>query len=144
MVLSKLKQAWICLKAGRVTLPYPFKPATPLDGFRGKLEIDAEKCVGCAGCANVCTPRAIIVTDLNDAWRKIDFYLERCTYCGRCEEVCPENAIVMTKEFETATNDKEDLHISVELYMGTCGRCGRCFTPKHALDKMMVTGFRER
>ncbi|MBC8456740.1 MAG: 4Fe-4S dicluster domain-containing protein [Deltaproteobacteria bacterium] len=143
MLISKMKEVWICLKAGRVTLPYPFKPAIPPDGFRGKLEIDKEKCIGCAGCANVCTPRAIIVTDLNGDWRKIDFYLERCTYCGRCEEVCPENAIAMTKEFETATNSKEDLHISVELYMGTCQRCGRCFTPVHPLDRLMVTGFRE-
>ena len=143
MLLSKLKEAWICLKAGRVTLPYPFKPAPAPEGFRGKLEIDKDKCIGCAGCVNVCTPRAIVVTDINQDWRGLEFFLERCTYCGRCEEVCPEKAITMTREFETATNDKEDLHISLELYMGTCGRCGRCFTPAHPLDKLMVTGFRE-
>ena len=143
MLLSKLKEVWICLKAGRVTLPYPFKPAPLPDGFRGKLEIDKDRCIGCAGCANICTPRAIVVTDLNHDWRRIDFYLERCTYCGRCEEVCPEEAIKMTTAFETATDSKDDLHISVELYMGTCGRCGRCFTPVHPLDKLMVTGFRE-
>ncbi|MFC1501939.1 4Fe-4S dicluster domain-containing protein [bacterium] len=143
MLLSKLKEVWICLKSGRVTLPYPFKPALPPDGFRGKLEIDPDKCIGCAGCANVCTPRAIVVTDKNKEWRTIDFFLERCTYCGRCEEVCPEKAITMTKTFEMATDSKEDLHISVELYMGTCGRCGRCFLPEHGLDKLMVTGYRE-
>jgi hydrogenase-4 component H len=144
MLLSKLKEVWICLRAGRVTLPYPFKPMEPPAGFRGKLEVDKDKCIGCAGCANVCTPRAIVVTDFKKQWRRIDFYLERCTYCGRCEEVCPEGAITMTSAFETATDSKEDMHISVELYMGTCGRCGRCFTPKHPLDKMMVIGFREK
>ena len=143
MILSKLKEVWICLKAGRVTLSYPFKPILAPDGFRGKPEIEQDKCVGCAGCANVCPSRAIVITDLNSDWRRIDFYLERCTYCGRCEEVCPENAITMTQEYETATDSKEDLHMSVELYMGTCGRCGRCFTPKHPLDKLMVTGYRE-
>jgi len=143
MLLSKLKQAWICLKAGRVTLPYPFKPLSPPEGFRGMLDIDPNKCIGCAGCANVCTPRAIVVTDTDQDWRRIDFYLERCTYCGRCEEVCPEGAIVMTPVFEMATDDKQDLHVSIELYMGSCGRCGRCFTPVHPLDKLMNTGFRE-
>ena len=143
MLLSKLKQAWICLKAGRVTLPYPFKPLSPPEGFRGMLDIYPDKCIGCAGCANVCTPRAIVVTDTDQDWRRIDFYLERCTYCGRCEEVCPEGAIVMTPAFETATDTRQDLHISVELYMGSCGRCGRCFTPDHPLDKLMNTGFRE-
>ena len=143
MILSKLKEVWICLKAGRVTLSYPWKPALAPDGFRGKLEIDKDKCIGCSGCANVCPSRAIVITDLNSDWRRIDFYIERCTYCGRCEEVCPENAITMSQEYETATDSKEDLHISVELYMGTCGRCGRCFSPKHPLDKLMVTGYME-
>jgi hydrogenase-4 component H len=143
MLLSKLKQVWICIKAGRVTLRYPFVPLSAPDGFRGRLSVDHEKCVGCGGCANVCTPRAIVISDPKQDWRRIDFFLERCTYCGRCEEVCPEGAIEMTKEFETATDSKEDMHITVELYMGTCGRCGRCFRPEHPLDKLMVTGFRE-
>ena len=45
MLLSKLKEALICLKAGRVTLTYPFKPAPQVaPNFRGKLTIDIEKC----------------------------------------------------------------------------------------------------
>ena len=140
---SKLKQVRLCLKAGRVTFSYPSEPGSVPSGFRGKLEVDVERCIGCAGCANVCTPRAITVKDIEGDWRHFDFYLERCTYCGRCEEVCPEDAIRMTSQFETATDRKEDLHISYDIYMGTCGRCGRCFTPRHPLDKLMITGFRE-
>ena len=141
--ISKLKEAVFCLKAGRVTLGYPFKPAPKVpEGFRGKLEIKPEKCIGCMGCANVCPARVIVVTDTQDEWRRLDFYLERCTYCGRCEEVCSEGAIRMTEEFETATNDIEDLHISIELYMGTCQRCGRCFMPEHPLDVMLDAGFK--
>lgn len=144
MLLSKLKEALICLKAGRVTLPYPFKPAPAVaPGFRGKLTIKIERCIGCAGCANVCPPRAIKVTDMNKEKRIIEFFLERCTYCARCEEVCPEKAIEMSNEFETSTNDIQDMHIRIELEMNTCQRCGRCFIPANPLDKMMITGFRE-
>lgn len=144
LLTSKLKQVWLCLEAGRVTLPYPAEPLEAPSGFRGKLEVDIDRCIGCAGCANVCTARAIVVTDNEEGdWRRFEFYLERCTYCGRCEEVCPEKAVRMTSQFETATDRKEDLHISYEVYMGTCGRCGRCFIPEHPLDKLMVTGFRE-
>lgn len=143
MIVSKLKEAIICLRAGRVTLPYPFAPHPPAPGFRGTVSVDAEKCTGCGGCANACTPRAIVVSDPSQETRVLEFLLERCTYCARCAEVCPEEAITVTEEFESATNDVEDLHIRVEVYMGSCQRCGRCFETSTALDKLMVTGFRD-
>lgn len=142
MILSKLKEAIICLRSGRVTLPYPFQPSEPPDGFRGRITVDAEKCIGCAGCANVCPARLIIVNDVSQEKRVLDFLLERCTYCARCAEVCPVDAITVTKEFETTTDNKEDLNMRVEVVMSTCQRCGRCFETDNALDKMMVTGFR--
>ncbi|MFB0524858.1 MAG: 4Fe-4S dicluster domain-containing protein [Phycisphaerae bacterium] len=143
MFVSKLKQALICLKAGRVTLPYPYEPSPPPEGFRGKLKVDIDKCIGCAGCANVCPSRAIEVTDFGEGWRRIQFHLTRCISCGRCEEVCPEEAVKLTNQFELSTNAKEDLAVAIEVYMDTCQRCTRCFKPQHPLDKMMVTGFRE-
>ena len=142
MIFSKLKEALICLKAGRVTLRYPFAPRVPEDGFRGRVEVDAEKCVGCGACAEVCPSRLIEVSDVNQEKRVLDFFLERCTYCARCAEVCPEEAITVTKEFETATNDREDLHMHVEVFMSTCRRCGRCYEPATPLDRLMVTGMR--
>ncbi|MDI6776833.1 MAG: 4Fe-4S dicluster domain-containing protein [Syntrophales bacterium] len=145
MFKSKLKEAIICFKAGRVTMPFPLGPELhpPGDGFRGKIEVDMEKCIGCGGCANVCPARLIELSD-SETTRIIEYFLKRCTYCGRCAEVCPEDAITMTREYQLATNDNNDLYIRNELYMGTCGRCGRCFKPQSALDKMMVTGFRQK
>ena len=113
------------------------------EGFRGKIEVDIEKCIGCGGCANVCPARLIVITD-TETTRIMEYILNRCTYCGRCAEVCPEDAITMSLEYQLATNDNKDLYIRNELYMGTCGRCGRCFKPDTVLDKMMVTGFREK
>jgi len=143
MFVSKLKQALICLKAGRVTLPYPYKPLAPPEGFRGRPKVDIDKCIGCAGCANVCPSRAIEVTDLDEGWRRIQFHLTRCVCCGRCQEVCPEEAVRLTDQFELSTNTKEDLTVAIEIYMDTCQRCARCFKPEHPLDKMMITGFRK-
>lgn len=144
MIISKLKEAIICLKAGRVTLPYPLGAGSPTKNLRGLISIDAEKCIGCGGCANVCPSRVIEVYDVSQEIRRLEFNLGRCTYCVRCSEVCPENAITITEQFETATPESQDLHMSVDIFMGSCQRCGRCFTTESKLDELMITGFRDK
>ena len=141
MLRSKLKEALICLKAGRVTLPYPATPRDPEPGFRGKLAVDTDRCFGCGGCANVCPAGVITVRDVGQLTRLLEFQWRRCTYCGRCEEVCPERAITMTQQFETATDRGDDMVMRLEVFMGPCQRCGRCFPPPTALDRMDVAGF---
>ena len=109
-VLSKLKEAAICLKAGRVTLSYPAEPRPAPARFRGRPIFDASKCVGCAGCANNCPAREILVLDLCQEIRVLKYLGRRCAYCGRCADVCPEKAITMSRDYETATNKIQDLH----------------------------------
>ena len=108
MLMSKLKEALICLKAGRVTLAYPFEPSDPQGNFRGLPKIEVTECIGCGGCASVCHSALIEMLDEEDHIT-ITRYFERCIYCGRCEEICPEGAIEMTQNFENATNDRNDL-----------------------------------
>ena len=142
MLASKLREALICLRAGRVTLPYPFEPHDPAPGFRGKIVVDADLCFGCGGCANVCPAGVILVQDLGQLTRRLEFQWARCTYCGRCEEVYPEGAITMSQQYETATNASDDMVLTLEVFMGPCGRCGRCFPPPTPLDRLAVHGFR--
>lgn len=145
MIGSKLKEVMICARSGVVTAPYPLgPPPAPLPaGFRGKVEVDVDKCVGCGGCANVCPARAFVIQDPSQEQRVITLYRDRCTYCARCEEVCQEGAIRLTLEFELATDNRSDLTDRMEVYMSSCQRCGRCFKPQTPLDRLMVTGFRD-
>jgi hydrogenase-4 component H len=141
-LLSKLKETVLCLNAGRVTLPYPAS-ATPVpESFRGRPIFDYAKCIGCAGCANNCPAREILVFDVCQEIRIVKYLGLRCTYCGRCADVCPEKAITMSKEFETATNDIHDLEQVLEINMGTCQRCGRCFKEPGPLEALKLKGYR--
>jgi hydrogenase-4 component H len=141
MLLSKLREALIGLRAGRVTLPYPFAPHPPEPGFRGRIDVDADLCFGCGGCASACPARVIEVRDESQHTRVLEFHWGRCTYCGRCQEVCPEGAIRLGPEFESSTDRSGDLLIRLEVFMGPCQRCGRCFTPPTPLERPHA-GFR--
>ena len=143
MFKAKFKEAVICFRAGRVTLPYPFEPAEVPAKFRGKIEFDARKCIGCGGCAKVCPPRCIVIEDIGELSR-ITFHLDRCIQCARCYEVCPEDAIWPTEQFETATPDKSDLKSEMLLWMSTCQRCGRCFETDNAIDRIPTKRWRGR
>jgi len=139
---SKVKEAMVGLKAGRVTLPYPAQPRPTPPNFRGRPIFDAAKCIGCAGCANNCPAREILVLDLCQEIRILKYLGRRCTYCGRCADVCPEKAITMSQDFETATNSIGDLQQRLELFMSTCQRCGRCFPPPSPLEQLKLKGYR--
>lgn len=141
---SKIKQVLLVLKPGVVTLKYPFEPHPPAKGFRGQPVWDHHKCVGCGGCVAHCPARTILVRDICQDLRVLVYDGSRCTYCGRCADVCPEDAITMTEQFELATNDKNDIASSLELFMLTCQRCGRCYNMEttNMIDRMDLRGFR--
>ncbi|HYG98816.1 MAG TPA: 4Fe-4S dicluster domain-containing protein [Terriglobales bacterium] len=141
-VMSKIGETLVCLKAGRVTLPYPAKTEPLPDRLRGRPIFNPARCIGCAGCANNCPAREILVYDVCQEIRILKYLGRRCTYCGRCADLCPEKAITMSHEFENATNDAADLQQRLELFMSTCQRCGRCFKGPTIFEELKMKGYR--
>ncbi len=141
-LLSKLEETLVCLKAGRVTLPYPAQTQPVPEKFRGLPVFDPAKCIGCAGCANNCPARAILVFDVCQEVRILKYLGRRCTYCGRCADVCPEKAVTMSHQFENGTNAIQDVQQHLELFMSTCQRCGRCFKAPSVLEELKLKGYR--
>lgn len=141
---SKLREALLGLRAGQVTLPYPVGgPGRPVPAaFRGRPRFDARRCIGCAGCASNCPAREILVFDVCQEIRVLQYLGRRCTFCGRCAEVCPEQAVTLSPDFESATASVTDLRQRLEIFMSTCQRCGRCFPPPNPLAQLKRQGYR--
>ncbi len=99
------------------TRTYPYQKVDLPLRFRGKLDIDPEKCTGCQVCSLVCPASVITMVDLGT--RKVGdrelpvkrplFDLASCIFCGECVDNCAFKALEMTKQFELATPDKKSL-----------------------------------
>ena len=112
-------------RRGVATHPYPKKPMEVDEYYRGKPELEFEKCMGCGACANACPADAIVVKTLPEKGvREWSIYYGRCIFCGRCQEVCPLSAIVLTREFELASTSREDLTVNAEFKLAVCSECG--------------------
>jgi hydrogenase-4 component H len=142
MIGSKLRQIALGLRNPSATVGYPLAPLAPEAGYRGRVTVDTERCVGCGGCADVCPVRCIRITDLSPRRRVMRRHLDRCILCGRCEEACAYDAVHLVADWETTTADRADLMIEQNLFMGVCDRCGRCVVPFHPLDRSPGTGMR--
>lgn len=79
-------------------------------GYRGRIEYDRDKCIGCGLCARACPSTTIKITPD----RKIRLDLTECCYCGSCEEVCPVKCIKLTNEYSTGVTDKKDKGLIVK------------------------------
>jgi len=142
MLAAKIRQLRLALGAERATVAYPFAPLPADPNYRGQVVVDSDKCTGCAGCADVCPSRCILVTDLSPHWRVLRRHLDRCVLCGRCEDACEYDAVHLIPEYELGTKDRADLLIEQRLFMGVCDRCGRCYVPRHPLDRLKSVGTR--
>ena len=106
-MLRIIKQAF---SGKTATIAYPAVVAEPPDGFRGKPEIDFERCTACGECAAACPTGAIEVRDEGSrrSRRTVAIDYGDCIFCGECEAACPD-AIRLTKEFRLAARTRDDL-----------------------------------
>jgi len=86
-------------------------PVETPKGFRGKIQYDREKCIGCQLCIRVCPCEAIeFIPDT----KKIKIYLSRCCFCSQCNDVCPVKCLSMSDDFLLADTDPYSKDLIVE------------------------------
>ena len=105
----------------RATVLYPVEKVDVPDGFRGRIQIRDDLCIGCTKCSIVC-PSGAVEMVMDKEKRKVKFSgkelsrdkhpkvnLLSCIRCGECEEACPTTpkAISLTKNFSGASLDRE-------------------------------------
>jgi NADH-quinone oxidoreductase subunit I len=101
------------------TICYPFEKVPVPEGFRGRVELIDENCIGCGRCMRVCPAEAIAMVEgpreMEVKGKKLmrkkkpQVAIFRCIRCGLCEEYCPQEpkAIRLTCEFSGSGTDRE-------------------------------------
>lgn len=127
----KLRELGEAIKAvirGPVTTKFPAVVEEPPDGFRGKPRFDAETCIGCKACAEVCPALAIEVHDdltAEPPTRRLQLHYDRCIFCGHCALNCTtETGIALSKEYDLACFDRSTCVESNECELVVCEVCG--------------------
>jgi formate hydrogenlyase subunit 6/NADH:ubiquinone oxidoreductase subunit I len=128
-----LKQAVRALFSRPYTTDYPNVPYEPPPGFRGRVRFNADACIGCGACAEVCPPKCIDVLDEEAAptpKRTLVQHVDACIWCGQCERYCPTGAgIQMTNEYIEVGFRPEDFEERVEKELVMCEICGERLAP---------------
>ena len=96
------------VSSGKIKINPPVQ--TP-PGFRGKIQYDKEKCIGCKLCIKVCPCNAI---EFKESEKKIKIYLARCCFCSQCNDICPVNCLSMSNEFLLADTNPYSKDLIVE------------------------------
>jgi hydrogenase-4 component H len=116
------------LLTGIVTSNYPKEPDPAPEGFRGRPEVDFEKCTGCKVCSEACPSEAITYEDdLKQGIRNWQLSYAHCIFCGACEEQCPYGAITLSRFYEMASRNKDDLFVMAKFQLSSCPHCGQYF-----------------
>ena len=90
---------------------YPFLKKERPDGFRGRIEFDPARCIGCKLCMRDCPSGAINIIKIAEKKFEAEINLARCIYCAQCAENCNKEALSVTKDYELAQIDVKKLKI---------------------------------
>ena len=126
----KLRELWEAIKVlfveGPYTAKFPKELTIPPDSFRGKPQFNADVCIGCGACSEVCPSRSIeVIDDVEQGTRTLKLRYDICNFCGQCHLYCTtENGIDFTNEYDLAALSRSEMEVTVEKELAVCEICG--------------------
>ncbi len=89
---------------------YPVQPGKVYPNTRGRIEMDAAKCILCSICAKKCPTGALRVDRPGHTW-EIDRFL--CIQCGACAEACPKKCLTLVNQYTAPAlqRTKDAVHV---------------------------------
>lgn len=114
-MIPYLKEALGNLFKKPVTSSFPETPVETPKNYRGRIDFNADNCIGCGMCIRVCSPGAITKTvKAVEEGQEItmEFDLGSCTFCGMCSDFCPKKTIALTGDSQMVELNKENFKVS--------------------------------
>jgi formate hydrogenlyase subunit 6/NADH:ubiquinone oxidoreductase subunit I len=141
MKLPKIRELLEAVKAlthPPYTSKFPYQPHQPYPSFRGQPKYDADKCVGCLACEEICPAEAIGHQDMVDnktAKRLMIHYTDTCIFCGCCEDACivDHQGIRLSNDWELAFFNRAEAFETIEKELQLCEMCGEVIACKDHL-----------
>ncbi len=117
-----------------VTVPYPYETIKMSSRFRGHIELIEDKngepkCVACGMCQRACPSGCISLAsksveyevevkgEMKTKKKKVltqyNLNFTTCSLCGQCVENCNFGAVDFSKEYNLASDRKEDFHFDL-------------------------------
>ncbi len=127
--IRELAEAIKALVTGPYTSKFPAEPHEPHPNFRGQPEFNADKCVGCLACEEVCPVNAIAHEDnvvADPPVRVMIHYTDTCIFCGQCEAACiaDHEGIKLSTKWELSFFDRKESYETIDKELQLCEMCG--------------------